>query len=295
MRVNPNISNDLLSALSMAKQQEQTDLLQLASGRRVNNPSDDPAAAAMVVQNHAESNQDDQYLRSASSVQSQLQTADSTLSSVVSVLDRAVSLGIEGSTGTVSDSDRTALVSELQGIQSQLISLANLSYQGQYVFAGTASTTEPFQADSTQPSGVRYDGNGNTNTIEVGNGYNVQVSLPGSQLFSASGSDMFQAIHDLISAMQTNSGVDTAITSVKKAFDYVTAQRVSYGNTMNQLDSQQTYLNSAKLELSKQEDTIAGADPAAVTTNLLNAQSAQTAALAAAARIAQTNLFDYLK
>jgi flagellar hook-associated protein 3 FlgL len=295
MRVNPSISNDLLAALAMAKQQEQTDLVQLASGRRVNNPSDDPAAAAMVVQNHVESSQDDQYLRSATSVQSQLQTADSALSSVVSALERAVSLGVEGSTGTVSDADRTALVSELQGIQSQLMSLANLSYQGQYVFAGTATTTQPFQVDNTQPSGVRYDGNGNTNQIEIGSGYSMQVNVSGSQLFCASGADMFQSIHDLISALQSNSGADTAITAVKKSFDYVTAQRVFYGNTMNQLDSQQTYLNSAKLELSKQEDVVAGADPAVVTTSLLNAQNAQTAALAAAARISQTNLFDYLK
>lgn len=295
MRVNPNISNDLLSALAIAKQQEQTALLQLSSGRRVNSPSDDPVAAAIVVQNHAESSTDDQYLRSASSLQSQLQTADSTLSSVVSTLQRAVSLGVEGSTGTVSDSDRSALVGELQGIQNQLISLANLSYQGQYVFAGTATTTQPFQLDNTQPSGVRYDGNVNTNHVDVGSGYSLQVNVPGSQLFCASGADMFQSITDLISALQSNSGVDTAITAVKKSFDYVTAQRVFYGNTMNQLDSQETYLNNAKLELSKQESTIAGADPAEVTTNLLNAQNAQTAALAAAARIAQTNLFDYLK
>lgn len=295
MRVNPNISNDLLSALATAKQQEQTDLLQLASGRRVNSPSDDPAAAAMLVQNHAQSSSDDQYLRSASSLQSQMQTADSALSTVVSTLDRAISLGVQGSTGTLSDADRNALVGELQGIQNQLISLANLTYQGQYVFAGTASTVEPFQADSAQPSGVRYDGNNNTNTIEIGDGYNIQTNIPGSQLFAASGNDVFQSIHDLTSALQANSGIDSAIANVKKAFDYVTTQRVFYGNALNQIDSQDTYLNNAKLELSQQENAIAGADPAATITSLLNAQSAQSAALAAASRISQTNLFDYLK
>jgi flagellar hook-associated protein 3 FlgL len=213
----------------------------------------------------------------------------------VSSLERAVSLGVEGSTGTVSDSDRSALVGELQGIQNQLISLANLSCQGQYVFAGTATNTQPFQADTTQPSGVRYDGNNNTNQVEVGDGYNLQVNLPGSQLFCSSGSDMFQSVQDLITALQSNSGVDTALTSVKNAFDYVNAQRVFYGNAMNQLDSQETYLNSAKLQLSTQEDAVAGADLAATTTNLLNAQTAQAAALAASGRISQTNLFDYLK
>lgn len=295
MRVNPNISNDLLSALAIAKQQEQSDMLQLASGRRVNSPSDDPVAAAIVVQNHAESSTDDQYLRSASSLQSQLQTADSALSSVVSSLDRAISLGVQGSNGTLSDADRNAVVGELQGIQGQLISLANLTYQGQYVFAGTATSALPFQADSTQTAGVRYNGNDNANTVEIGDGYNLQTNVPGSKLFVASGSNMFQSIQDLISALQTNSGVDNAVTEVKNAFDYVSTQRVFYGNTLNQIDSQNTYLKNAKLELSQQENAIAGADPTATISNLLNAQTAQSAALDAASRISQTSLFDYLK
>jgi flagellin-like hook-associated protein FlgL len=64
---------------------------------------------------------------------------------------------------------------------------------------------------------------------------------------------------------------------------------------MNQLDSQGTYLNNAKLELSKQEDTLAGADLAAAATRLLNAENSRSAALAAAGRVSQLNLFDYLK
>lgn len=295
MRVNPNLSADFLAGLAISKQQQENALLELSTGRRVNCPSDDPTAAAILVQNHAQASRDDQYIRSASSIQSELHTADSTLSSVVSTLDRAVSLGVEGANGTLSDADRTSLVNELQGIQGQLISLANLSYQGRYVFAGTANTSPPFQLDSTLPSGVRYNGNGNTNSIEVGDGFSLQVNVPGLNLFSATGGDVFQSIHDLISALQSNSGVDSATAAVRNAFDHVTAQRVFYGNAMNQLESQQSYLNSAKLQLSSQEDTIAGADMAATTTNLLNAQNAQAATLAAAARITQMNLFDYLK
>jgi flagellar hook-associated protein 3 FlgL len=295
MRVNPNLSADLLAGLTISKQQEETALLQLSSGRRVNVPADDPTAAAVLVQNHAQANRDDQYIRSVSSIQSELQTADSTLSSVVSTLTRAISLGVEGANGTLSDSDRAALINELQGIQSQLVSLANVSYQGRFVFGGTANTTQPYQVDSAQPSGVRYDGNDGINNVEVGDGFSLQVNLPGSQLFSSSTGDVFQSLHDLISALQSNSGTDAATTEVRDAFDHVTAQRVFYGNAINQLASQGTYLNSAKLQLSNQEDTIAGADPAATTTNLINAQNAQAATLAAAARITQMSLFDYLK
>lgn len=295
MRINPNITADLLAALANAQDEQNTAMLQMASGRRVNKPSDDPTAAAILIQNQAQSSQVDQYRRSLDSVQAQLQTTDSTLNSVVLALQRAISLGVQGANGTLSDANRASVAGELQGIQEQLIALANLTFQGQYVFAGTATQTPPFVADATQPSGVRYDGNAGTNSVAVGDNIHVQINLPGSQVFSAAGSDVFQAMHDLIVALQTNTNLDAAVTGVRAAFDHVTAQRVFYGNGMNQLDSQETYLNNDKLLLSKQENAVGGADLAAAATNLLSAQNARSAALAAAGRIAQLNLFDYLK
>jgi flagellar hook-associated protein 3 FlgL len=295
MRVNPNVTQDLLAALAQAQQEENTALLQISSGRRVNQPSDDPAAAAVLVQNQAETSQDTQYLSSVNNVQGQLQMGDSTLSSVVTTLQRAISLGVEGANGTMSDADRAAIVNELQGIQTQLISMANVSYQGRYIFAGTATGAPPFVADVTQPSGVRYDGNVGTNQVAFGQGFRMQINVPGSQMFANHSGDMFLAVQNLITALQTNTGTDTAVANLRTAYDTVTAQRVFYGNASNQLQSQETYLNSEKLQLSQQENSVGGADLAAAATNLLNAQNARSAALSAAARISQTNLFDYLK
>jgi flagellar hook-associated protein 3 FlgL len=294
MRINPNITSDLLAAVNNAQEQQNTAMLQMASGRRVNKPSDDPAAAAVLVQNQAQSDAVDQYLRSADSIRAQLQTTDSTLNSVVLALTRAISLGVQGANGPLSDANRASVVGELNGIQEQLLSLANLSFQGQFVFAGTATQTQPFVVDATQPSGVRYDGNNGANSVEVGNGISMQTNLPGSQMFTKPGSDTFQAIHDLITALQTNTGIGAAVTGVRGAFDQITAQRVFYGNALNQLQAQQTYLNSDKLQLSQQQNTVGGANMTAAATNLLSAQNARTAALEVAGRIAQSSLFDFL-
>ena len=295
MRVNPNITQDLLAALAESQKEEDVALMQVASGRRVSKPSDDPAAAAILVQNHASASRDTQYQSTATTLQSQMQTADSTLSSVVTALQRAISLGVEGATGTMSASDRAALVNEVQGIRDQMVTLANASYQGRYIFAGTASGARPFTVDNTQTSGVRYDGNGNTNQVAVGDGYNVQVNLPGSQVFMNPGGSVFQSLQDLITGLQNNTGVDTAVTNLRTAFSTVTAQRVFYGNALNQLQSQQTYLNNQKLQLSQQESVVGGADLASAVTRLLNAQNARDATLTAAGRVTQMNLFDYLK
>jgi flagellar hook-associated protein 3 FlgL len=174
------------------------------------------------------------------------------LGSVVSALQRAISLGVEGANGTLSAADRTDIATELSGIQQQLISLANTSYQGEFIFSGT-SIAQPFVTDPTSPSGVTYTGNAGVNGIEAGQNYSVQINQPGSQVFSAPGVDVFQAISDLITALQSNTNIGTAVNGLNSAFDHITSQRVFYGNALNQLQAQQNLLNSEKVDLGTAE------------------------------------------
>jgi len=294
VRVNPYPMPDLLTALDNLLQQQQTATLELASGSRINKPSDDPAGAAQMAQINDLSSQMDSYQQSIGSVNEVLSTADATLNSVGTALQRAISLGVEGANGTLSDADRAAIANEVNGIQAQLLSLANTAYRGQYLFAGTADQ-QPFVLDPTASSGVRYDGSQGVNQVTIGSGYQVQVNLPGSQIFNGAGADVFQAVHDLITALNTNSGIGEAVTEVSNSYSYLSAQRVFYGNAMNQLQTQQTSLGTEKVNLSQQVNAVSGADMAAVSTNLANDQTAMTATLTAMGRIPQGSLFDYLK
>jgi len=295
MRVNPNSMPDLLNALAQTEQQQNTELLQLSTGRRVNQPSDDPAAEAQLIENKAESAQADSFQQCLSSINGQFQTADSTLSSIETQLQRAITLGTQAANqGTLSDNDRLAIANELQGIQNQLVSLANTSYQGVFLFSGTVQT-QPFVVDASVPSGVRYAGNTGLNRVTVGAGYQLQVNLPGSQLFSATGSDVFQSMTDLIQSVQTNSNIGDSVAEVNKAFTYLSTQRVFYGNAMNQVTSQQNFLSSETVELSTQENTIAGADISVVASNLVQTENARQAALQAIGRMPPRSLFDFLQ
>ncbi|HXJ85942.1 MAG TPA: flagellar hook-associated protein FlgL [Candidatus Binatia bacterium] len=295
MRVNPNPLPDLISAIAQTQQQINTDLEQISSGESINRPSDNPAGAAILVRNTAKTSETDQFLRSASSLSGEMQNADSALSSVVTILQRAISLGTEGANGTSNASDRAAIATEIQGIQSELVGIANLSYQGNFVFAGTSTQAAPYVLDSTSPSGVRYTGNSRVNTVTVGDHLAVQANLPGSQLFSAAGADMFQAIQNLIDNLQSGSNIDTAVNDVSTAYQHINAQRVFYGNAINQLNSQETFLNNQKTQLADQANTVGGADLAKVISDLVNAQSAREATLDAVSKTQQTNLFDYIK
>jgi flagellar hook-associated protein 3 FlgL len=297
MRINPDILPDLLAALNDNQQQINDDLEQISSGRSVNQPSDNPAAAAALVVNADQTSQANQFLSSISTVSGELQSADSTLNSVTTALQQAISLGVEGANGTLNASDQQALAVQVQGIQSQLVNLANLAYQGNYVFAGTATSTPPYVLDSTSSSGVTYQGNSGVNSITIGNQYTVQTNLPGSQLFSSSSNNVFQAIQDLITGLQSSNAtaISTAVGELTNASNYIDQQRVFYGNTISQLNAQTTYLNSETTQLSQQQNTLGAANMPAVISNLESAQVSRQATLESMSNTLQNNLFNYLR
>jgi flagellar hook-associated protein 3 len=121
---------------------------QVATGLRVNQLSDDPAASANMVTSLATSAAVDQYTTNASSVTSLMQSADSAFSAVTTSLNSAITIGTEGANGTETTANRQALATQLQGVLSDVVAQANTDYQGSYIFGGSASSTPPFVAAS---------------------------------------------------------------------------------------------------------------------------------------------------
>ena len=295
LRINPDTSGDLLAALARTTKQENKALAELASGRRVNFISDDPAAASAMVINRSEVRAMDQFLRNVTGLRALLQIADSALNSVVLAMTRVIQLGVEGANGTLTPDNRLAVAAEVQGLQEQLLSLANLTFQGKFVFAGTAITTQPFVLDGGAPSGVRYDGNANVTTVEIANGETIKMNLPGDAIFSDPAADLFLAVNDLIVALQTSTGITAAVAGVEAAFDHVNLVRGFYGSALNRIDSTEFFLGREILELSRLEEGLVGADLAETATNLIGAQNARDAILAAASRISGNSLLDFLR
>jgi flagellar hook-associated protein 3 FlgL len=223
-----------------------------------------------------------------------MQVADSTLNSVITALSQAISLGVEGANSTANQSDRNAIAEEVNGIQQQILGYANQSFDGSFLFSGTAVNTQPFVADSSSPSGVSYAGNTGVNNIEIGDGQAVPANLPGSQLFTAPGSDVFQALADLTSALQSGSNIPAAESKVQNAFDYINAQRTFYGTTLSRLGTATTFLNDENFQLSQEENNLVGADMATAASQVTQAETALDATLAAGGKISQQSLLDYL-
>jgi flagellar hook-associated protein 3 FlgL len=239
----------------------------------------------------------DQYNANSESLNEVLSTADSTLNSVVTLLQRATTLGVEGaSTGTLDQTDLDSIANEVQGISSEMVSLANTSYAGQYIFAGTATSTAPYVADATTGD-VSYVGNDQQNNVQIGTGLSVSANLPGSSLFSQTGANVFTALQTMVSALKSGntSGISGAVTLVGTALNAVDSARVFYGNTINELTSNESYLSQEKVNIASYQNTLVGADPAAAVTAVQQAEYDRSATVAAAAKMDQVSLLDYLK
>lgn len=297
MRVNPNFSADILQDLYISQNIEQTTIQRMASGKLINMPSDNPAGASALVINQDVQGQTDQFLKNTSNAEGLLQTADSALSSVVTALNQAISLGVEGASDTKSAQDKLSIAQEVQGIQTQILQLSNSSYQGNYVFAGTATNAPPFVADPNSPDGVQYNGNDNTNTVPIAEGRSIQLNVPGDQIFQGAGGDVFGALQQLVTALQNNDtdGIGAATTALGGSLNYLSQQRVFYGNAVNQLNSNQAFLQQEQVNLQSQENSIDAVDIPSAATNLSQEQITQSAALAALAKVLPLSLMDYLK
>lgn len=241
MRIDPNFVPEMLSDLQQSQLSLNTALQQVSTGKSVSVPSDNPTAAAEMVQNTIETGEVDQYTQNIASVQSTVESASSALSSVVTSLTQAVSLGTEGANGTNSAANLQAIAQQVQGILTSVVSLANTSVSGAYLFGGTGTAT-PYTADPASSSGYTYNGNNDSNSVQVGDDTSVEVDLPGSQIFSNSSNNVLGALSSLVTALQsgTSAQIATATASVDSAIGFVGNQQVFYANAEQQLTSQGT-------------------------------------------------------
>ena len=297
MRVNPNYASDMVSLMDQAQQAENNAAQELSTGRRVNLPSDNPAAEATMIDENSQSAAIDQYTSSSDSLTDVLNTANSTLDSVTTLLQRAVSLGVEGANGTNNQTDLNSIAAEVSGIQSQVIALANTSYAGHYLFAGTSAGTAPYVSDASDPTQIDYVGNDQQNHVRIGTGLSVASNLPGSSIFSQSGTNVFDALQSLVTALQSgdSSSIATAESSVSDSLNAVDTAQVFYGNTVDELTTNETYLSQEKLNITTYQNTLVASDTAEAATDVTQAETVLNATIAAAAQInQQANLLTYL-
>src|SRR5665213_3042903 len=196
MRVDPHYIMNLSGSLSSSTAAEQKLASELSSGLRVASLSTDPVAAGQASMLNAAAAQDDTFVQTATTAQGQMQVTDSALGSVVSQITVAISATTAGVNGTENSADLKSLAQSLSGIRDQVLALANTSYQGTYLFAGSQGATQPFTLDtSTSPATVTYNGDAHTGSTTTETGQRISTGVSGAAVFTTAGANVLAALN----------------------------------------------------------------------------------------------------
>jgi flagellar hook-associated protein 3 FlgL len=300
MRVDPFFVSNLVGSLDQTQATEEQLSNELSSGARIDQLSQDPMAAGENVLLLNQIQRDDSFTQSSSLITGQLQVADSALGAVVSQLTQAISLATRANNGTMNATDVQSISSQISGILNEVQSLANTSYQGQYIFAGGQTSTVPFSTSTaTSPGVTTYNGDGNVNYVDTPNGQRIQVNVPGNKIFSAGGTnDVFAALNNLVddyaSGTVNPAQAETDTQSLSSALNYVSQQRVVIDNSVTQLTNASDGATNEKTQLTSAQTSLMQADVAQVATQLSLTKTQQTALEDVIAQLESGSLFDKL-
>ena len=283
MLVDPFYITNLVGSLDQDQLTEQQLTAELSSGVRITSLSQNPVGAGENALLLNQIQQDDSFTQSSSLVTGQLQVADSALSSVVTELTSAISLATSANNGTMNASNVKSIGNQISGILDEVTSLANTSYQGQYIFAGGQTSTAPFSTSTaTSPAITTYNGDEGMNYLETPSGQKIQLNVPGSQIFLGSGANsVFGALNSLIADYSsgtvdsTQAASDTA--ALNSALNYVSQQRVTIDNSISQLSAASGAVTNVKTQLTAAQTELMQADIPTISTQLSLAETQQTA------------------
>jgi flagellar hook-associated protein 3 FlgL len=242
---------------------------------------------------------DDSFTQSSSIVQGQLQVADSALGSVVTQLTQAISLATGANNGTINASQEQSIANQLAGIRDEVTSLANTSYQGQYIFGGAQTLTPPFTTSTaTVPATTTYNGDQVVNNLQTPNGQLIQLNVPGSQVFPTTGSNSaLQALNNLIADYTTGAPIATSVQdaqTLNTALNYLSQQRVTLDNSLTRLQASTEAVTNEKTQLTVTQTNLMQADLPQISTQLSLTESQQTALEDVIAKMGSGSLFNQL-
>jgi flagellar hook-associated protein 3 FlgL len=282
---------------------------QAATGLRIVQASDDPAATQMVMAGQTEQSQLDAYLSNISSTQSTLNTSVSALQQADNILTQAKGIALEASSSTNDTASFSALADQVDQLINQMLGVANTQQNGAYIYGGTATRTTPFVATGTDnqglPTGFAYQGSDQAMQVAVGASQSVTTYTPGDNMF-ASNQGTPGALQVLLSLrddlrntaglpqtqqMQTISNRVGAIDSADQAVLQVQGQQSAQ---LQMLANLQTRTQDMKLGSQQFVSGLQDADMAQVAIKLQAQENQLQLTLAATAKMFDQTLLQYI-
>jgi flagellar hook-associated protein 3 FlgL len=258
--------------------------------RAIQKPSDDPVGTASSMQVRKEQAAAAQYSRNANDAAAWLATTDSALSGVYSVLNNVRDLTVRAAnSGTMSDTDRDAFVTQFRSLKADLEARANTTYGTRSVFAGSSTAAVAYDP------ATGWAASGTDVSRRVGDGTTVRVDTTGTAVFGSGDDSVFGMIDSIVSDLQNGVNVNARIGDVDTALGTVRGAQADVGVRHAAALAAQDSLKSATVSLESRRAGIEDVDLAKAVLDLQVQQTNYQAALAVTAKVLQPTLMDYLR
>ena len=192
---------------------------ELASGKRILSPSDDPVAAAQISSLRSELSRIETFQRNIDLATSELASTETTIATAEDILNRARDLAVRASNASMDETAKRGIATEIDSLRDQLLALANTkNASGEYVFAGFASNAEAFSDETRNindgdwvdigtglpvnndfATQVTFEGDANARVINIAPGVTIATRLTGEAVF---GQSVFDQDNDVLSAFE---------------------------------------------------------------------------------------------
>lgn len=277
---------------SIAQLQEQ-----ISSGQVLTSPSSNPTAVTQVLALSSEASQLTTWQTNSDTATSWLGTANGTANSVLESMQTAQTLLLQAANqGAQDPTTYQALGSQLQGIVSNLVSLANTQYEGRAIFAGTSASSEAYDTSGN------YLGNTDVPTVVIGPGsgvgQTVGLSVPGTALFGTGAASVFSTLSSVATSLLSGTPSSASISSALNALsaNMATAQQASstLGNSSKTVASVASNLTNQLSSVQANQANLEDVNVAVATTQLQSETTNYQAALWAAAQSIPETLMKFI-
>ncbi len=283
----------LINQLQSLKSHQATLEEQLVSGKKVTSVADDPTLGGTLLNSQVTRERLIQYNTNSALADNIAQSGVDTLAYMDDELDLALKVAESAQNATTEDT--SAYATQIDNIIGGMLSAANTTYNGDYLFAGSASAsgTAPFSYDETSGQYV-YNGSGEGRQIEVADGVTVSPFTGDEQ-----NQQILSALNSLLALKSSITSGDTeAITAaadtLQSAQDGLTEASSDLGTTQSRLELIGTRNSKLYTNLDNAEESATNSDENEVTVKLLAAQNAYSAALQGTSMLLNTSLLDYM-
>ena len=290
--VNTTLANVLKSTSNMSKLQEK-----ISTGKKINRPSDDPAGARKILSLRSEDFRLDQYASNISTATKSLDFNASALQSTSDIMNRITELTMQGVSSSTDQNGKSIIANEINSLLESILQTGNSKRLDRYTFAGTETTTVPFEAtrdSSGNISAVTYKGNRETIEYNIGAGINATVNQPGDKIF------MKTKLFDTIISIRDNlsDGAVTFATNELNNLDESSKNILNAiaeaGSISKTLELSGNRITDTKLSLQEVLIETESADIASLVVKLTEQQNIFEASLASGSIIFRTSILDYL-